>query len=327
MTSAYGRLSPPTWVDAVLAVEPVARRAPSVLNTQPVVLHCGEGRIAVHWDNARTLRALDPGRDQLWLSLGAFVEAVLIATAEVGVGVRAEYPVDLDHSRFAVLYPGPVARSGFSTRELLDRVTGTGRFAEPPPSLSEVDHLAERAGLPSGLRVIAWERATSGPLAEQAHRWLYSSPEPRRELRSWVRPGADDGIEPAALGLPAWRAALFRTVPGALDDSTSDLLGGHPRGIGTLAALVDKGINNPARVGVLGGALLRLSLQGIRHGLRLQPLPHLTACPATVETLAALLEAADVPGRVVCVVRLGTPEHEPPLSRRRPTPIVTESHR
>lgn len=312
-----------SWVDAVLAVEPAARRAPSVLNTQPVVLHRKDGRIAVHWDEARTLRYLDPGRDQLWLSLGAFIEALVIAAAEAGLGVRAEYPVDLARHRFAVLYPGPTVRSRFTTRELLDRVTGTGRFADPPPSLAEVDHLAEQAGLPSGMRVIAWERATSNPLAERAHRWLFATAEPRRELRSWVRPGQDDGIEPAALGLPAWRAALFRTVPDALDDSTADLLGGHPRGIGTLVALVDTApTHDPARVGSLGGGWLRLTLQGIRHGLRLQPLPHLTACPDTVERLATLLDNADLSGRVACVLRLGTPEREPPLSRRRPTPIV-----
>ena len=312
-----------TWVDEVLAVEPAARRAPSVLNTQPVVLHRADDRILVCWDPARTLPVLDPDGTQLFMSLGAYIEALLLATAEAGVGVRVEHDADEAVHRFAVLRPGPVVRSRFGTAELTSRVTGVGRFADPTPSVREIDYLGEQADLPSGVRVIAWERATGDPLAERAHRWLFATPEPRRELRNWVRPGADDGIEPAALGLPAWRARVFLATRGGLDDSTADLLGGHPRGLGTVAALVDTDPRpTPQRGGVLGAAALRLGLQSIRHGLRLQPLPHVTACPDTATTLALLLEAADVPGRVGCVFRVGTPEREPPLSRRRPTPIV-----
>lgn len=309
-----------TWVDDVLRTEPLARRAPSVLNTQPVVLRRGENFVEVDWDPARTLSVLDPRHDQLWLALGAFVEAMLIAGAAAGLGVRVEPALDEARHRFALLHSGPVVRPPFDADDLRNRVTGVGRFAEPSPSIAEVEHLADRAALPANARVIAWERATGDPLVERAHRWLFATPEPRRELRAWVRPGADDGIEPVALGLPAWRAALFLASRGAMDDGIADLLGGHPRGLGTVAALVDTG-GSPVPW-TMGAALMRLGLQAIRHGLRLQALPHVTACPDTAATMALLLEAADVAGRVVCVVRIGTPQVEPPLSRRRPTPIV-----
>lgn len=93
--------------------------------------------------------------------------------------------------------------------------------------------------------------------------------------------------------------------------------------MGTLAALVDDDNRaDPVRLGELGGTLLRLGLQAIRHGLRLQSLPHLCACPETRAELAQLVDDSELPGRVACVVRVGTPEHEPPLSRRRPTPVV-----
>ena len=39
------------------------------------------------------------------------------------------------------------------------------------------------------------------------------------------------------------------------------------------------------------------------------------------ELLAYLAEASPGAGRVACAVRVGTPEREPPLGRRRPTPI------
>lgn len=311
-----------SWVDDVVALEPTARRAPSVLNTQPVVLRRAVDRLDIGWDPHRTLPLLDPGGEQLFVSLGAFIEALRLAAGDAGIGVSVEYSVDAARTRFALLRPGPVARAPFSADELRNRVTGIGRFAEPFPSLREVDHLAEQAGLPSGLRVLAWEPAVAGPLAERAHRWLFGTPGPRQELRSWVRPGADDGIEPDALGLPAWRTRLFLAARGVLDDAASDLLGGHPRGLGTLAAVVDTDPSGgPRRLGILGAGLLRLTLQAARHGLRLQQLPHLTACPETREQLTFLVEESGHAGRVGCVVRLGTPEREPPLSRRRPTPI------
>lgn len=311
-----------TWVDDVLASEPTARRAPSVLNSQPVVLRRGAEHLEVCWDPARTLSVLDPDGDQLWLSLGAFVEAMVLAAAENAVGVTVEPSYDPARHRFAVLRPGRPRAPRYTAEELRNRVSGAGRFAAPYPSLHEVAELARAVELPAGVRVLAWEHARADALAEQAHRWLFGTPEPRRELRAWVRPGADDGIEPEALGLPPWRASLFLAAGGTVAEAMGDVLGGHPRGVGTLAALVDdEGRGGPVRLGVLGGALLRLGLQAIRHGLRLQSLPHLTACPATRDDMARLVAESDAPGRVAAVVRVGVPEHEPPLSRRRPTPV------
>ena len=310
------------WVDDLVALEPVARRAPSVLNTQPVVLRRAVDRLEVGWDPRRTLPILDPDGDQLFLSLGAFIEALRMAAGDAGIGVSVEYAVDVARHRFASLRPGPVTRPSFSADEVRNRVSGAGRFAEPFPSLHEIDQVATSAGLPTGMSVLAWEPAVAAPLAERAHRWLFGTPEPRRELRDWVRPGADDGIEPEALGLPAWRARLFLASRGVWDDAASDLLGGHPRGLGTLAAVLDADpAGGPRRLGVLGAGLLRLILQAARHGLRVQQLPHLSACPETRALLDYLVETSPGAGRVACAVRVGTPEREPPLGRRRPTPI------
>ena len=123
-----------TWVDDVLRTEPLARRAPSVLNTQPVVLRRGENFVEVGWDPARTLSVLDPRHDQLWLALGAFVEAMLIAGAAAGLGVRVEPALDEARHRFALLHSGPVVRPPFDADDLRNRVTGSDGSPSPGPA-------------------------------------------------------------------------------------------------------------------------------------------------------------------------------------------------
>lgn len=93
------------WVDDLVALEPVARRAPSVLNTQPVVLRRAVDRLEVGWDPRRTLPILDPDDDQLFLSIGAFIEALRVAAGDAGIGVSVEYAVDAARHRFASLRP------------------------------------------------------------------------------------------------------------------------------------------------------------------------------------------------------------------------------
>ena len=150
-----------TWVDDVLRTEPLARRAPSVLNTQPVVLRRGENFVEVGWDPARTLSVLDPRHDQLWLALGAFVEAMLIAGAAAGLGVRVEPALDEARHRFALLHSGPVVRPPFDADDLRMRFFHSWRIAQRRElaRLVQVDYTREMAFIataPDGYPVHGW---------------------------------------------------------------------------------------------------------------------------------------------------------------------------
>ncbi|MFC7484040.1 hypothetical protein ACFQX7_33960 [Luedemannella flava] len=82
------------WVSALRGREAVFRRAPSAHNTQPWVVRYGTDEVAVHWDPARALPDSDPTGRDLFLSLGAFVEACLITAADAGLPVSVEVDVD-----------------------------------------------------------------------------------------------------------------------------------------------------------------------------------------------------------------------------------------
>jgi hypothetical protein len=60
------------------ALEPHFYRAPSAHNTQPWRLHYAADSVKLNYDPMRSLPISDPTHRDLFLSLGAFVETVLI---------------------------------------------------------------------------------------------------------------------------------------------------------------------------------------------------------------------------------------------------------
>ena len=80
--------------EEIRSVQSVAERAPSPHNTQPWKLIYGEDCIRLDYDPDRHLAASDPTQRDLFLSLGSFVEALLIAASEARFGL--EFVPDLD---------------------------------------------------------------------------------------------------------------------------------------------------------------------------------------------------------------------------------------
>ena len=80
-------------------LEPWFYRAPSAHNAQPWVLDYDPERIELGFDPRRHLEAGDPSRRDLFLSLGAFVEAVLVAAAAEGIPLDFAADVDVDGAR------------------------------------------------------------------------------------------------------------------------------------------------------------------------------------------------------------------------------------
>ncbi|HRW18865.1 MAG TPA: hypothetical protein P5181_08475 [Dermatophilaceae bacterium] len=321
-------------VDAVLAVEPLLRTAPSAHNTQPAVLRVDRSRdeVIVGWDEACELPIADPTRRDLWLSLGAFLETLRIAVSRNGFGVAVDQALDTRDGRFARVVSGRHTEAGFDVEELRARRTARGRYAEPAVSAAQVAEIASAAALPVGPRLVVVPDGLIDELLPVADRWSYGSPAQVAELRSWLRLRADqprhgeDGLTFECLGLPGWQA---RALDLALSPRGWGVLGrlGGPRllaaasriaGRGTVVALVaEPGVaDDPWGTAELGGALLRTWLVAARHTLSCHPLSQLVDCPATATRLQA-----QTGGRVLAIFRIGRPEGPVAVPPRRPVPV------
>ncbi|MFJ8742841.1 hypothetical protein ACIRL2_26050 [Embleya sp. NPDC127516] len=308
-----------------------AGRAPSAHNTQPwTVSPSGALGYALSWDAARELPVGDPTRRDLFLALGAFTEAFLIASADLGVPLRVEWTGASER--------GPVARfvrayechpTPFTAADLAGRRSARGAYepgALPDAVFAEAgDAFAGSAGLwRGGTRALA-------PLSEEADRWLFADPALVAELRRWLRlrpvpaghPDARDGLTGPALALSrveerALRAALspaahrvLRRV--GLARALAAALRGVMRYDGTVLVVTAPTVPaEPKHLLEAGRGLLRCWLTLARHGYATHPLSQLIDCGRTCGELADRVGA--VPW---AVFRVGRPVREPVRSARR----------
>lgn len=333
------------WTDVVLALREVWGRAPSAHNTQPWLLRADGDRLLLHWDPARELVVADPTRRDLWLSLGALAEALVIAAADAGHDLEVAWDVDARTNRAAVVRrrgpardtPDPPAR--FTSADLFARSCARGPYAAPFVAADEVARTATDAGgspagvtgLPvadrPGLAVLP--AALVNRLLPRADRWIYSAPAQVAELRRWLRlwpghPAYDqDGLSDQALALSrsqarALRIALSPRVWPQLSRAGGPALlaaAGRQRDLGTVVAWhVPVALAaDPAAVAEAGRGLLRVWLVASRRRLHVHPLSQLIDAPATAKRVHAAL-----PGdrRALSAFRIGTPEQPPARSAR-----------
>lgn len=202
-----------------------ASRAPSGHNAQPwsVRLHS-----ATHWtvgrDDARRLPAIDPDDRELTLSLGAFIEALVIAGAAEGLAVEANG---------TELSLGPMTADATRLDALALRRTVRGPFEERPLDASDVAALSEEGGV----RYFApgtgpYRRITEATI--EANRAQALRDDAQRELIEWIRwtkkdaEARRDGLSLAALGidgLTVWVAEHFLSKQRLLSKSARESQG------------------------------------------------------------------------------------------------------
>ncbi|HTJ36912.1 MAG TPA: hypothetical protein VL738_27120 [Dactylosporangium sp.] len=316
-----------TWVDELRGREEACRRAPSAHNTQPWMLRYRADAVDVHWDPARELPDSDPTRRDLFLSLGAFVEACLIVAADAGLPVRAEVAVHDAQRRVARLLPaGAAYATPFTTAALERRRCARGAY-EPgeldPAVVAEVAAGADLRRVPC--------RALAGELAA-ADRHMFGTPVVAAELREWLRLSprhpryALDGLTDRAMGLSRAEASGLAAVlapgvyPLARRLGAPALLAAASRGLlrydGSVLVLAGRAAG-PDDLVEHGRALLRVWLGLSERGLAVHPLSQILDYAATADRLAAVV--APAPGeRLLAVFRAGRPLREPVRSSRIP---------
>lgn len=321
--------SPPAWLEG-------ARLAPSAHNTQPwqfTVL--SEGRVRVGWNPERALPDSDPTSRDLYLGLGAAVEAAFLRSAAAGS------PLQLipEESEECVGYlvptdiqpaPSDLRLAGYLETRHTARAPHLPRPV-PAAVLDELRAVAERGGCALWIVTDRESLRRLGTLARQATAALYADPRVHRELWQWLRlDPADpayrrDGLTAECLEL---RGAALAAARMLLPPSRMRLLvrfGLHH----LLAYDAQRSVQHSASVCLLtapaagretmvrtGRTLLRLWLMADEAGLSTHPMSALLDCAATVApTLSVFGAAAKVPANIF---RLG---YCPPVARAPRLPV------
>ena len=274
-------------------------RAPSAHNAQPWLLDYGQERVELRFDPARALPVGDPTRRDLYLSLGAFVEAVLISSA--GARVAVEFVAALDDERssvgFFVAAEAPYA-TPFAPEDLTRRQTS--RLAYTPGTIEAGDLRSAREQLSGEAELHELAASELVDLYVSADRHLYDSPAVVAELRSWLRLSrrdpryAKDGLsfECLALGAAEARALGLLLRPGVYP--VVRLLRLHRAFTAATKSLLEKEgsvlvlsgpVRSPADRLAHGRSLLRAWLALARGGLYTHPLSQILDCPATEREL------------------------------------------
>jgi hypothetical protein len=309
-------------------LEPRFWRAPSAHNTQPWLLAYEAERVELASDPERALPVGDPTQRDLLLSLGAFVETVLVVAADAGIPVAFETRFDpARHGVGAFVVP----QEPYSTRFTADDVERrqTSRLSYRPERLTAAELADARRELGGDAELHELATRDLVELVEEADTYLYGSPEVVAELRAWLRlsrrePRYElDGLSYECLDLSRLEAAAVGLLLRPWPYRVARSLGLHRRfGSATTSLLehegsalaLTAGARSPEDILGQGRSLCRVWLALARHGVHTHPLSQVLDCPATEQELASRLAAP--PGRrVLSVFRAGRSE-PPPRSHR-----------
>lgn len=314
----------------------LAALAPSSHNTQPwLVLVHGPRRWSLALAPDRCLPVVDPADRESLVSLGAFLENLVVAAGNFGVDVQvtgyASRPDDPELVRLA-MPPGAPPAVG-ATASLVSRRTLRGPFSTRPVDPRDVEALC------AGVQGVTWIPGDS-PYARRvrdvvvgAVRRQVSRDDAQDELADWLRWSDDDvahhrdGLTPASLGLTgvaAWwarrffdrdtvRSRLFRRQAVAQAAKVTGACGGW---------LVVSGLA-PGVQGSLeaGRAFEQAFLRARGLGLGIHPMSQPLEEPGWRGELES---AIAFPGYPRMLLRVGyVDDYPPPVSPRRPPAAFT----
>jgi len=308
------------------AVVELARRAPSVHNTQPWRFSAADGVLTLSRDEGRRLPVLDPDARQATISCGAALHLArlgfrlqgMMATVEVRRADEQQLDVRLTSSPGNPPTPAEAALAAAAER----RHTQRGSF-DPAP-VTEAEALALRTAVQSeGV----WVRILDTPAAQVPLAVLLAAadaeqrddPSVQEEVAAWTsRPeGSADGIpaEAASLGTGPRASDLILRRFGAGEDGPASGEGDTdpPDAEHPLVVVIGTEGDRPADWLTAGQALSALLLTGAELGIQASPLGQVLDQPWARRRLAGEL---GVVGHPQMVLRLGHAAPGPGTPRR-----------
>ncbi|MEW2485443.1 hypothetical protein [Streptomyces sp. NPDC048411] len=321
-----------TFLDRLSEVATEASRAANAHNTQPWELRHGTDHIEVGWRAEDALGPSDPAHRDLRLSLGTYVESLLIAAAEKGIAVGFDLDLDITARRVGRLRPAERPYdTGFRASDIAGRRVWRGAWT-PQQIDPEAIEAARETARTAGFRVAAISTAAARPLLVRAYHWFFGDPGIAAELMAWTRlsprhpkyhrDGLNDvmlvlnRVERFLMGLLFFPAVYRALRPLGLPRLLTPLSSGATAGDGVVLVILGKG-EDPAQEVTAGRLVTRLWLDLFRQGIYVHPQSHVIDCPHTVGDLAALCGAEDGE-RPLVFFRVGIPAVDPSLRPRHP---------
>jgi nitroreductase len=261
--------------------------APSSHNSQPWRFRIDGGVVHVAADESRWLRAADPDKRELFVSLGCAVENLAVAAERFGFDPVVSYPDDeADHVVTVALDGGASApRPAAPFDELTARHTSHERFdGEPLTAAARERLVAAVEGAPVTLHLVDGEaKRAVGELQAEADRLQMKDRAYREELGHWIGLGA--------LGHSWLLARVGQAVVAHLDigdreaAKNSALVESAPV-VGVLTTESD----DPAARVETGRAFERVALRASAAGVAVHPMSQILERPALRRRLASELD-------------------------------------
>lgn len=312
-----------------------ANLAPSIHNAQPARWRLVENRIEVAADLSVALPQADPDGHGIAMSVGAAVEATVLALSELGAGAQVvdHWPDDDRHSwgghRLAARITVTEGIRDPLAACLPDRGTWRGAFHTTPPDLFGWTRADTRLIFDAPRKAWIARLNDKASLKIMAHRPF------RSELLSWMRlvdhhPRRGlDGMDIAALRMDAHAAKSVRLAFGPLwpflhaVGRTETLLSeaAVTQSTPIIAAFHRPKAEDPIAT---GRAYLRMWLEATQLGMCGWPMAALTDDLATRQEIEAQM---GIPSdqTLVQVLRFGSPTGDMPTKARRPISELTPS--
>ena len=290
--------------------------APSSHNSQPWKFNVSDESIQVFADQSKWLSVADPDKREMYISLGAALENLIISAEHFGYNCTISYfPGETDLVAEVFLKEGTKASPNPALFEAITtRHTNRNPYQMRAISGAELDDLYRYSSLPDVAVFLSQDPDTNKAfrdLVVEADGTLYSDINYRSELGRWLGQGVM-GPRGAKAKL-AQLAVVFLDVGPAETHKDSDLINSTPC-IGFISTEENDSLSSLQA----GRALERLWLAAASRGLGLHPMSQPLEVRQMKDRLSTLLPASSEMRVVQQTFRLGYAASEEEHSGRRP---------
>ncbi|MDB4939631.1 MAG: nitroreductase [Candidatus Doudnabacteria bacterium] len=194
-----------------------AALAPSSHNTQPWLFKIVSDKIELYINPSRELSYSDPTRRQMYLSIGAAIENLIIAAEHFGFEVSSD-PLNLNDSNLVSIFNFRTATPKDSSlvKYILTRQSNRFPFEPRIPDQNFLDKLKNLDPMVQVNFVIAEsQKKQITEIVASAAEVALDDQSFRNELSAWVRPSLnryDDGMPGYTLGMPFLLSLVFPKI-------------------------------------------------------------------------------------------------------------------